>query len=493
MAGFVRYRVKNGAEYAWYCNAKRADGVKFNDEVNLGRVIDKERGIYRSRERGQYIFTVERGYVELPNVLATGIYDFGNAYALNAILERNGLATLLKGVFESDYDTLMSLIFYRILQGGANSNAADWFDGSWAKSMFLNANLSSQRLSEFVRRMGDEALTQRFFNEYLKFARSSKAILIDSTGLPNSIDMPITATNCHGGQISHEVRFILVHDKDTNIPLYYRYVAGNIVDVTTMSNTLAELKVYGIDVEFALLDAGYCSEKNVKALYGANIKFITRLQKGRTLYKELVSDVLPTLISTENLVKYRNRLVYIKRIGKQLYGNDGYAYVAVDYERKISEFQKYMFEELENGEKTHAEMDADTAEMGLFILISSEKLDVKEVLPIYYKRQSIEQVFDISKNCAELLPLRVHDEQNFRGHLLLSFITIVAYSMADRLLDNSKYALQAALLILRNLKITVYPTSAIVGELQKKVKDIATLLTVNFPSTLNCGGKNPGN
>ena len=50
-----------------------------------------------------------------------------------------------------------------------------------------------------------------------------------------------------------------------------------------------------------------------------------------------------------------------------------------------------------------------------------------KILPTYYTRQQIEQIFDISKNYADRLPLRVQNEDTFRGHLLLTFISNDCY------------------------------------------------------------------
>ncbi|MDE7479025.1 MAG: hypothetical protein K2M91_13970 [Lachnospiraceae bacterium] len=45
-----------------------------------------------------------------------------------------------------------------------------------------------------------------------------------------------------------------------------------------------------------------------------------------------------------------------------------------------------------------------------------------KILPLYYTRQQEERVFDTGKNNADLLPLRIQNEDAFRGHLMLTFI-----------------------------------------------------------------------
>lgn len=152
---------------ATYCVAKRIDGKKINDTIYLGKVIDKDHGIYQNRKQGKIIFSPELGIQSLPNETEIGIYDFGNVYALHEVLKNCGFINMLKEAFGNNFDGIAALVFYRILQGGANIYAVDWYDGSWAKSLFPNACLLSQRLSELTREIGNEQVIQRFFNTYL--------------------------------------------------------------------------------------------------------------------------------------------------------------------------------------------------------------------------------------------------------------------------------------------------------------------------------------
>jgi len=41
----------------------------------------------------------------------------------------------------------------------------------------------------------------------------------------------------------------------------------------------------------------------------------------------------------------------------------------------------------------------------LFVIVSSENLPTSEILPLYYTRQQVEQVFDVSKNNADIMCL----------------------------------------------------------------------------------------
>ena len=92
-----------------------------------------------------------------------------------------------------------------------------------------------------------------------------------------------------------ETRLVMVLDRETKMPMHFRLVAGNICDVSTLINTAAEMKNYGLNAGFMLLDAGYYSDRNIRALYKEKISFLTRLPAGRKLFKRLIDKTENTL------------------------------------------------------------------------------------------------------------------------------------------------------------------------------------------------------
>lgn len=483
--GFIRYETKNGVEYASVYKAKRVGAKKTNDIEYLGRVIDKENSVYKNRERGLFIFTLENGIIEQQTLINEKlILDFGDSFLLNEIIKKAGLKSLIEKAFPSISDTVLALLFYRILSSdSANCYAQTWWEGAYARILFSKASMKSQRISEILQALGDESCQRRFFAEYLRHISSkcSKGILVDSTGLPNDIRFPLTAINNHNGVISNEARLVLVVDRQSGLPLYFRYAAGNIVDVSTLKTTLSEIRTYGVDVNYAIVDAGYYSEDNIQELQAARISFIMRLVPNRKLYKELVAKHTPDLEDAKNLVEYRERLVYIKRVSIDLFGKEGYAYIAEDIDRKHDEIKNYIRAALDNNDISADEMNVAMQTKGLFILISAEKIELGDILPLYYTRQTIEQVFDIGKNNAELLPLRVHGIAAFRGHLLISFIASAIYINANQMLRTSDVYATGAFHIMRNLKCKVFDKKLIVQEANKKMNDIAKHLKFTYP------------
>jgi hypothetical protein len=176
---FIHYDDKNGVEYASIYTPCRINGKKSNEPEYLGRVVDKEKGVFTSRKRGVFTYSLERGYGdvqagEYTDALAYRtngeklILDFGDAFCLYSALQACGLDDIIRTTVPKQEDTMMSLLGYKLLSGASNRYAEDWWEGSYARILFPNAKLRSQRISEFYKLLGDEVVHRDFFYIYLR-------------------------------------------------------------------------------------------------------------------------------------------------------------------------------------------------------------------------------------------------------------------------------------------------------------------------------------
>jgi hypothetical protein len=491
---YIAYDIKNGVEYAKLCISKRTGKETAKEYINLGRVLDKEKGIYQNRERGVFTYNPKDNTYGKPPasfVPMAGhprreklILDFGDTFLLSRFLQSSGMIPAIEAIGYGNRDTLYAILFYYILCSTANCHANDWWEGNYARILYPKANLSSQRISDFLAAIGDERAQRGFFRSYLSAvggAGQEANILIDSTGLPNSIHFPLTAISNHNGEISNEVRLIYVTQQDTGLPIYFRYCPGNVIDTSTLIRTISELKANGINTKFAVLDAGYYDDENILALYEGKISFVTRLRENRKVYKELAANHIPTLEQRENLVNYNGRYVYIKCVECQLMdGHRAYAYIGLDIDRKGSESRK-LFSRAKAQSMTDGEVFDRISRQGIFILVSSRRIAKDKILPIYYTRQQIEQVFDLGKNYADLIPLRVQNEDTFRGHLLLTFIATVILKKIQDKLKKSAYNPISLFMNMRNQKCKVYDNQIVTQEAFKKANDCYKLFRIQCP------------
>ena len=124
--------------------------------------------------------------------------------------------------------------------------------------------------------------------------------------------------------------------------------------------------------------------------------------------------------------------------------------------------------------------------LGVFMIISSEDIELAEILPLYCTRQQVEQVFDLGKNNADILPLRVQSEDTFRGHLMITFLAMVLLQKLQRDIlakrkKKDKINPEGALFVLRNQKCKVYDNEIVPQEAVKSINDVYKLFQIKCP------------
>lgn len=409
------------------------------------------------------------------------ILDYGDTYLLSETIKNSELFPVISSVLPKEQDTLMALLMFRMTAQLAFSYAEIWYRGNYASVLFADASIASQRISEFLKRLGDERVWRDFFEKYLATVTDEKKqdVIIDSTALPNQIDIPLSQFGHHGSDTEKQIRMIMVVDQKTGTPLYFRYVAGNIVDVSTLETTILELKKMGVSAAFSLLDAGYYGEINIKALYNAKIDFLTRLPAGRVLYREMIIKTADTLEKSANLVIYDGHSYFIQREEVGLFGNVGYVYLICDVRRKSDEADKYLIAAREDKINDDG-IDENLKFKGKFALVSNKAMDPAEAIALYRTRQGVERVFRVSKSDLDIVPLNRHSEATLRGLLLLNFIALSVFVKLQGKLGG-KYTLDEALFEGRNLRCKVFDDGLVISEPNKRFKDICGKLNVTVP------------
>jgi len=469
---FIRYKTFGKQEYAYqiksYWDSKTQKPKQ--KTVYLGVVKDKQKKIFEKR-------LLLRKQEKL-------ILDFGDSYFIKEFFEKAKFSKLIEEVFGDKKDFFLSLINYRLCYPSAMRFSKDWFDGNYAKICYSNVDLSSQRISDFLKLLGDENLQRKFFKQYIPtYAESNEGIIIDATSLPNQIHMPITQWGLSGEEIDKQIRFLLVVDKKNSMPLFFRYFSGNIVDVSTLKNTINELQKFGIKENYVYMDAGFFSESNILELYNQEINFLTRLPSIRTIYRELINSEVKDIERYGNAVKYGKRALFIKQKKINLFGKDAFAYIVLDPERKGRETKNFLLQNINNKENSVEELEYDMTKRGIMILVSSFDIKKEDVVPAYYVRQTAEKLFGFSKDDLSLLPLRVHSEESLRGFLFMQFVTLIAFVHIKNKLGKD-YNVEEILLLLRNLKCKVYDDEIIICEPNKQQKDILEKIDILMPKKL---------
>jgi len=468
---FIRYKKFGKQYYAYEIQAiwdKEQKKIR-QKSVYKGVVVDKEKKIFEKR----------RPLLKQEKL----ILDFGDSFALKKYLETTSFIGLIQSVFKTDANFLLTLLFYRLCYSGAMQHTASWYAGNYVRVLYPSVVPTSQRISEFFAKIGEETLYRDFFQEYFKQSSLGKeGIIIDGSSLPNQIHMPFSQWGRSGEEIDKQIRFLLVVDKKTEEPLFFRYVPGSILDVSCLKETLLEMKKFQIKQSSVCIDAGFFSEDNIKELFVEEIDFVTRLPKNRVLYTSLINNERKDLEKSRYGVKYGKRGLFVKKVKVKLFEKDAWAYIILDPERKGRETKRLLLEVADETINREEELDYQLDNCGIMVLVSSSEIPSKEIVQVYYLRQTVEKLFGFSKEDLEILPLRVHSEKTLRGFLLLQFIALSAFVKIKKALGE-KYSVEELILIMRNLKCKVFENEMLIQELSKEQKEIMKHLDITVPKS----------
>lgn len=244
------------------------------------------------------------------------------------------------------------------------------------------------------------------------------------------------------------------------------------------------LKSWGVTHSFALVDSGYCSEENIRLLRSLNIDFLMRMPAGRNFYKDMIRQCAMRLETPQNAIRYGKRTLFILREETNLYDTPVQAYIILDTQRKAKDLENWANARNPNCKDFDLEDDEFSfLSSGIFILISSKKIETTDILSAYYTRQSVEQIFGFAKSDLDLLPIRCHSEETIRGYLFLQFLLLVIFiEIREKLMKSeTKLTVEEAFMNLSNLKCKVYENNIVVQELTKQQKLIFAACSILAP------------
>ena len=435
-------------------NGPRKEGQRY-----LGRVINRDKLIFWTRNDGYYTFnpidqTIQTIAAEdLPSSSYEPdgsrrkppiVVDFGDSYFLDHLFRDTGYKDVINTLDCKNMDTLYAMLHYYILEDAANCHADIWYRHNYASYLYPHANIYSQRISDLLACLGTPEQKRSFLLKHIEYVLSSTdgevSVLIDSTGLPNKCNLPITRVSTHEGETSIEFRMIALVQKDTGLPLFYEIISGNIVDISTIERIMRIAKQYHCEVSYAIGDAGYCCPSTMEKLVLAGIDFMTRLNPTYDTFSKVMEEHGHELDDPGNTVRYRDRLVRIIKIPSQIAVSrdtgeavTGFVYLCKDMQSSASKHD-HLMSSPRCKTLTTEEIMSLCRLFGIFAIVTTRDLKPEEVLPEYYIRQNVEQYFDFGKNYARFIPVRQQTMETLAGHMLLAFIaTFVVILIKNRL------------------------------------------------------------
>lgn len=425
---------------------------------------------------------------------------FGDSYLILSFMEKTGIAALLRSVFtkDEDFQRVLAHICHTVAKDGSHISCDDFVSRSFLSYVVPDVPLHSLYSdTKYFSDLGRDSMKVSLMKGYVEMERSGNkdfgsGCYVDSTPLPNDIDIPISALCSHGtGGCEMQARLAVCLDSASGLPVWYSLFSGNIQDMSTLMDEIDDVETsVGVSIDDLVLDAGYITKELITA-YNADDRFVSftgrmPARKGfpfRTLYHRCGGSI--------HQAKYfldRNGHTYFgRRFEDVLFGKRVYLYVYIDRDRALSLGRSYRqnnrdeYEAMSDKEKNWLEV-----KNGYFVLVSNIDSTPAETLERYFGRMDIESFFKISKEYLSLLPLSKWTRETIEGKLLNDIISTIVYLKMRKALSGTGLSMSklfgraSSLMCTRKKDGTV-----IVEEANRQVKEIFKAAGIRIPSSMN--------
>ena len=499
----------------------------------IGRVDEKTGEIVatdgRGRKKKEEISVVKPGPVPTTQ---TARSFYGATYLLDSVGEQLGITEDLKRCFPQTYQQMLSIAYYLILE---DKNPLYRFEkwGSLHKHPF-GKNITSQRSSELFASITEEAKNE-FFRLQGKRRMDKEFWAYDITSISSyseCLRQVQFGKNKEDDRLA-QLNLALVFGETSNLPFYYRKLAGNIPDSKTVKTLLAELDMLGFSKVKLVMDRGFYSEDNINALLKEHLKFLISVKMSLSsvrqhlnpIYKqfrsfehfsekyELYYHTVPTEWSHTQYRPYKDDTISeLRRIYIHYYYNiDRAAEDEKAFDRELIELRH----ELESGKQVpeHEKLYRRFFETkstpkrgtkvtvneeavfnakryyGFFALLTNETMDAITALELYRNKDVVEKAFGNLKERLNMRRTLVSSEQSLEGKLFVEFVALIYLSHIKKQMQDTElfkyYTLQSALDKLDVIECFETPGQKLrVGELLEKQKEIYACLGVDLPTSL---------
>lgn len=417
-----------------------------------------------------------------PGPVATDVCTrdfFGATYLLDEIAAKTGVLDDLKSCFPDDYDKILSLAFYLVLEG---HNPMYRFS-RWSKSHNhpYGMDIPSQRISELFSRI-EESSKMDFFKKQSKRRLENEYLAYDTTSISSysqSLKQVKYGNNKENDNLP-QINLALLFGETSGLPVYYSKLSGNIPDVKTIDSLLRELEFMEIKKANLVMDRGFYSEDNINDLYKAQHKFLIAGKISLKFIQQKLDEIREDFVTRRNFhsntnlymqsftmdwayseTKSRSKEVVKekRRIYAHFYYNDQHA--TDDKIRLNKQLDNLEREILENkktpendklytkyfmitktpvrGIKAIPKQDAvDKAirNCGYFVLLSNDIKDPVEALTKYRTKDLVEKAFGNLKERLNMRRESVASEENLEGKLFVQFIALIFMSYIKKAMDD---------------------------------------------------------
>lgn len=467
--GKITYRRKGDVDYVYYEYDRVYDRTtqKTNPKrVTIGKKSEDDPARMQPNENYLKYFPDEDIPETADRTQRSSCLKIGAWLVIRKISEEYNLTDILEHyINKKDLGLVLDLAAYSIITEG---NAGQYYpDYAYNHPLFSNGMhiYSDSKVSDLLQSMTEE-MSAGFLNEWNESRDHREKIYIsyDSTnkncqaGDIELVEYGHPKTDCGLPVFNYAVAF----DTDNREPLFYEKYPGSINDVSQLQLMVDKAAGYGYKKIGFILDRGYFSRANIRAMDQQGYSFAIMARGMSDLVNSLVLENKGTFENkwAKHIEEYD---VYGTTVKRKMYETDEkerYIHIYHSISKESSErtllakklrpmkaylmqhtnevitfgpgFSKYFIlhyndknEVFQFPEDRTDVIERENDLSGYFCIITSEKMNAKEALNLYKSRDTSEKLFRGDKSYLGDRSLRVYGDSSAESKIFIEFLALV--------------------------------------------------------------------
>ena len=467
--GKITYRRKGDVDYVYYEYDRVYDRTtqKTNPKrVTIGKKSEDDPARMQPNENYLKYFPDEDIPETADRTQRSSCLKIGAWLVIRKISEEYNLTDILEHyINKKDLGLVLDLAAYSIITEG---NAGQYYpDYAYNHPLFSNGMhiYSDSKVSDLLQSMTEE-MSAGFLNEWNESRDHREKIYIsyDSTNKNSQagdielVEYGHPKTDCGLPVFNYAVAF----DTDNREPLFYEKYPGSINDVSQLQLMVDKAAGYGYKKIGFILDRGYFSRANIRAMDQQGYSFAIMARGMSDLVNSLVLENKGTFENkwAKHIEEYD---VYGTTVKRKMYETDEkeryiHIYHSISKEssertllaKKLRQMKAYLMQHtnevitfgpgfskyfiLHYNDKNEVfqfpEDRTDVIERendlsGYFCIITSEKMNAKEALNLYKSRDTSEKLFRGDKSYLGDRSLRVYGDSSAESKIFIEFLALV--------------------------------------------------------------------
>jgi len=410
---------------------------------------------------------------------------YGDIAVLYDLFKQYGLIELLNGLIPRRGlpvgEVFASIAINHIIDRETLNKFSKWYQDTELEGLIgiTPEKLNSSNLGAVMKtgsKIGPEGIVDvcvELFNKIKHLETESSTLIYDITSTYfYSTKLPKARLGYNRDDNSlPQINIGLVATKNKGLPVLFRTYEGNITDVRTVEQLIADVKRVGLSIDAIILDRGMASRNNLIKLHGDNLKIIGGIPLTSNEAKELVAHD----ISEENELMRPSGLIYYEDIVTSLFGIPGRAIICFNHSdlevERTARLKKIGVAEIKVAETLSSltgnetlkglEKEIRAAIRGVsdyfrinndgkkitvtphdenrkaarirdgkcLIFTTNFEKSAAEIISTYFGKDVIEKIFDCFKNWLDLQPVRHFEEGNIDVYIFICYLAYLVLAL----------------------------------------------------------------